>query len=130
MAKGTLSKIQDLDGQILKIAMDTLWEFAGRILEAIPANLRDQFTLTREDNRVLLRTESELAAYIEFGTGRHATEYLAGQPSEVSDDAIKFYISGEGTLPARPYLFPAYYAVKGDIIPTIDKRIQEFLDRV
>lgn len=53
--------------------------------------------------------ENDLAAYFEFGTGLSAKEILSDYPQYVKDVAYHFYITGEGTLKGKPYLFPAVF---------------------
>lgn len=53
--------------------------------------------------------ENNLAAYFEFGTGLSAKEILSAYPQYVKDLAYQFYITGEGTLKGKPYLFPAVF---------------------
>lgn len=49
------------------------------------------------------------AAYVEFGTGQFAADYVTGLPAELQEYAMQFFVSGKGRLPARPFLFPAYF---------------------
>ena len=49
----------------------------------------------------------ELAAWREFGTGQSARSYLATVPPQWQAAARRFYISGDGTILNRPYLYPA-----------------------
>ena len=48
---------------------------------------------------------ANMAAYIEFGTGLSAAQILAPYPQWVKDIAYEYYVSGEGTLIGKPYLF-------------------------
>jgi hypothetical protein len=48
---------------------------------------------------------ANLAAYVEFGTGLSATQILAPYPQWVKDIAKEYFVSGEGTLIGKPYLF-------------------------
>ena len=48
---------------------------------------------------------ANMAAYIEFGTGLSASQILAPYPQWVKDIAYEYYVSGEGTLIGKPYLF-------------------------
>ena len=48
---------------------------------------------------------ANMAAYIEFGTGLSASQILAPYPKWVKDIAYEYYVSGEGTLIGKPYLF-------------------------
>lgn len=49
-----------------------------------------------------------LVAYIEFGTGISAAEYVPTLPKEWQDIAMKYYVNGKGTMVKRPFLYPAY----------------------
>lgn len=128
MAKSVSALFRSLERRIETIIMDVLWEYANKILEAIPSDLRIRYGLVREKDRVLITTDSELVAYIEFGTGVNAEQYLAGKPREMQEEAIKFYVNGKGTMRPRPHLFPAYYAVKDQIPIEINRRVQRLLD--
>lgn len=97
-----------------------------------PEEAKGKYTIDVHANemRVELWTENEMAAYLEFGTGRHAARLLSGRPQQMRRDAMLFFKTGEGTLPAKPYLFPTYYKYKDKIPVEIDKRIQKYLDKL
>lgn len=119
-----------LDKKIDSVINDVLLEFANKMLDAIPSELRGSFTLTVQNRRVTLWTDNEMAAYIEFGTGKFAKSYLSGQPNIVKEEAIQFFKTGTGTIPDDPYLFPAFFKWKDWAISEIDKRIQAVFDRL
>ncbi|HKL95650.1 MAG TPA: hypothetical protein VJ856_00055 [Paludibacteraceae bacterium] len=48
---------------------------------------------------------ANMAAYFEFGTGLSASQILAPYPQWVKDIAYEYYVSGNGTLIGKPYLF-------------------------
>ena len=48
------------------------------------------------------------AAYVEFGTGKHAASYVPTLDPEFQSLAKTFYVNGKGRMPQRPYLIPAY----------------------
>lgn len=48
---------------------------------------------------------SNLAVYIEFGTGLSAKEILADYPEWIKELAMQYYVNGRGTLIGSPYLF-------------------------
>ena len=124
---------------IEKVISDTVMEFMKKILaeamSALPAEskyLKSSFKIesekTEDMDRVSIFSDEELAAYVEFGTGIWAKAYLSGQPQEVVDEAIKFYINGKGTTFAQPYLFPAYYRYLPFMEKELDTRIQRLFD--
>lgn len=53
-------------------------------------------------------SDDHMAAYLEFGTGKHAARYVRTLPKAFQILAIKFYKNGKGTLREHPFLIPAY----------------------
>lgn len=136
MQSGLDRKLKNLPTAIRGIVNNALKEYIERIYNEAMAKAPDaakhSYTVEIHPNemRVELWTENELAAYLEFGTGGHAVKLLSGKPQEMSRDAMLFFKTGEGTLPAQPYLFPVYYKYKDQIPLEIDKRIQKYLDSI
>jgi hypothetical protein len=60
-----------------------------------------------------------LAAYHEFGTGGAAAVYTQALPNDWDEYAMSFYVTGKGTLPETPYLFPAYESERLELIKKI-----------
>ena len=54
---------------------------------------------------------NHIAAYIEFGTGLSAREILAPYPQWIKDIAHEFYISGQGKLKGKPYLYNNFLVI-------------------
>ena len=54
---------------------------------------------------------NHIAAYIEFGTGLSAREILAPYPQWIKDIAHEFYVSGEGKLKGKPYLYNNFLVI-------------------
>lgn len=82
--------------------------------------------------KVGLETENkdfEIEAWLEFGTGLSAKQLLSG--SEYDEDirklALTFFRDGRGTIPASPYLFPAFFKVRSRIVDKIKKEIEKNL---
>lgn len=137
--KALTIKLDKLPKDIDKIVSSVLSEHIRKIYNEAMSNvpggsgmIRSSFNVEISNNgyRVSLFSDNELAAYIEFGTGRYAEQYLSGKPQEMRDEAIKFYVNGEGTLPARPYLFPAFYKYRDEIIRVLEQRLQKQLANV
>lgn len=136
MQSGLDRKLKSLPKAIQGIVNDVLKEYIERIyneaMAKAPDAAKNAYTVEvfPAEMRVELWTENELAAYLEFGTGGYAVKLLSGKPQEMRYDAILFFKTGEGTLPAQPYLFPVYYKYKDQIPLEIDKRIQKYLDSI
>lgn len=133
-----LKKLQramsDLPTRIEKVVKDTLLEYTKKIFDEamskVPGSIASTYTLEVSENglRIVIWTEEEMAAYLEFGTGGFAAELLSGKPQEMREDAMLFYVNGEGTMPAQPYLFPAFYKYRDEIVRVMDARIQKLVN--
>ena len=138
------SQIKGMEKKIRQIILVTLTQYANRIVSEAVAmvnttlvNPRTSYSIEIDEQnlRVDIVNNNDMIAYIEFGTGHPGTvkkglsaeTYLAGQPQEVKDAAIEFFVTGEGTIPARPHLFPTFYKYRDQIIPEIERRIQKYL---
>lgn len=140
-------KVAGLDKKIDQIILVTITQFMNRILEEAISNVssplinaRASYSIEIDKANVVARiyNKNDMIAYFEFGTGNpetvkkglSAAEYLKTQPAEVRAAAMKFFVTGEGTIPAQPHLFPAYYKYRDQIIPEIERRVQQLLDRI
>lgn len=54
------------------------------------------------------RSAGDVAAWVEFGTGQSASNYLSSTPPEWQSLARLYYVNGKGTIIAQPYLLPAF----------------------
>ena len=54
---------------------------------------------------------NHIAAYIEFGTGLSAREILAPYPQWIRDIAYEFYVTGQGKLKGKPYLYNNFLVI-------------------
>lgn len=121
--------------KIEQIVQSTIEEYGQRIFDEAMAKLksgevRSTWSITKSGNRVELYSDNNISAYIEFGTGQFAKNYLSGQSEEMKEDAMKFYVNGQGTMDAQPYLFPVYYKYKNELVIEMDKRVQRYLDTI
>lgn len=131
-------RVKDLGVGIDKAVKDTLLEYAQKIFAdamsglSSASNIKSSFQLSVSENSytVTIFSDEEVAAYIEFGTGDFAATYLVGKPTEMVEDAMKFFVNGKGTMPPHPYLFPAFYKYRDEIVNVMDKRIQKIFDTV
>jgi hypothetical protein len=73
--------------------------------------------------------KNKYAAYVEFGTGAEVSKGFAreyGTPPEgLPTYAMEFFVNGKGRLPARPFLFPAWFKESGEFM----KRIKDAMER-
>lgn len=67
---------------------------------------------------------TELAIYLEFGTGVSAAGYVPTLAKEFQDIARKYYINGKGTLIKHPFLIPAWVKHEPTVIPELKKALK------
>lgn len=65
------------------------------------------------------------AAYVEFGTGPFAAQYVKTLPEEIQKYAMTFYVNGKGQMPARPFLFPAFFKNTAGIEKDLKKIVEK-----
>lgn len=119
--------IRGVEDAILRVLEKSIRD----LYNAVPSELRVEYRVIvdRANLRVIIYTDTKMAAYIEFGTGAFAAQYLSSQGTpEMIEDALKFFETGLGTMPERPYLFPAYNRMKPEIVANIDREIQKFFN--
>jgi len=68
-----------------------------------------------------LRADKDYAAYVEFGTGDYAAEYVSSLEPEWQELAESYYVNGQGKLPEEPYFYPAVKNMFQNIIKEIEK---------
>lgn len=110
-----------------------LSRYVGMIYSEAMAKLkspkvRSSFSVKVDGLRAEIWSNDVLAAYIEFGTGQFAATYLSGHPQEMVEEALKFYVSGGGKLPANPYLFPTFYKYRDEMVREMDAAVQRYFD--
>lgn len=59
-----------------------------------------------------------IGAYVEFGTGSNVQI-----PEGLADYAMTFYVNGKGHLPARPFLFPAFFAEQERLLDVLKNKL-------
>jgi len=86
----------------------------------VKSRVSRDFTGGEEPTAVVESKELPLGAYLEFGTGKYAREYLQSRPIEEREKAYEFYETGRGTIKEFPYLFPSFDEER----PRLIKRIR------
>lgn len=90
----------------------------GALASSISSNVSERF-----NKRVSV--EVPYAAYVEFGTGIRVFENKIGfvYSPELQSYANEFFVNGKGTMPATPFLFPAFENKKQEIINQIKEAL-------
>lgn len=71
--------------------------------------LRNSISHDYLNSRTTITVAANYAAYVEFGTGTFAATYVPSLPPAIQAYAMTFFKTGKGRLPAKPFLFPAYF---------------------
>lgn len=110
-----LKKIENLGPQAEKIVNAEISAFALDTTNDAKTNvpvdlgyLRNSIQYQVGKLEAFINVNAFYAAYVEFGTGAKVFESSFAFTSEMKSYAATFFVNGKGTLPARPYLFPAY----------------------
>lgn len=101
---------------VVQLVENTITEVQILAMRDAPkfVNIDKKFTNKGLTGEVGVMGEMEgnhIAAYIEFGTGLSAREILAPYPQWVKDIAYEFYVSGQGKLKGKPYLYNNFLAI-------------------
>ena len=78
----------------------------------VPINQAIGLTLDRSGYKGSVYVEKsagDIAVYVEMGTGQSAKSYLATVPQYWKAIAQRYYINGQGTIIAKPYMLPAFF---------------------
>lgn len=67
-----------------------------------------------------------IAAWVEFGTGQSAKNYLMTVPKEWRDIAANYIINRKGTIINQPYLLPAWYRQKVIFLKELEDLVNNF----
>ena len=89
----------------------------GRLRGSISAN-------KVKDYLYELVAQVDYAAYLEFGTGKYASNYVPSIDEEWQILAKQFYKNGQGRTPERPYLYPSYKRV----LPILYKDLEQITE--
>ena len=89
----------------------------GRLRASISAN-------KLQDYLYELVAQVNYAAYLEFGTGKYAANYVPSIDEEWQKLAQQFYKNGLGKTIERPYLYPSYKR----IIPILYRDLEQITE--
>lgn len=92
-------------------------EETGKLVESID--------VSQDDSKTGISVAAPHAAYVEFGTGPFAADYVAGLPEEWKDEAQKFFVNGEGHSQAHPFFYPAIQQHLPELLPEIEKELEK-----
>jgi len=107
---------------------------APRSFAGLPLSFYQRIDKVPKDNgltwNVGVQTENkefEIEAWYEFGTGLSAQQLLSGSEydADIRATAQSFFRTGDGTIKAKPYLFPYFFIVRSRIVEELKKVIEK-----
>lgn len=137
--KGLLRQLDNLEKTVDDKVMQVFTKYANIIYQEALSNLPAGASVIRSaggvtvnvaDNRVEIYFDTDLAGWIEFGTGIYAKNLLQSRPREWKDEAMKFFVNGSGRMPAQPYLYPAFINNRDKLIQELDREAQKWLTQI
>lgn len=78
-----------------------------------------------KDGQAVFDVADYQGPYIEFGTGRFATDLLSTYPAEWQKIAMEFKTETPGNLMSYPYMYPAINENEGLILQEIQKELND-----
>lgn len=85
--------------------------------------LVESIDVVQDGDSSVVEVNAPYAAYVEFGTGPYAAEYVTSLPKEWQDEARRFFINGKGHTPAHPFFYPAVAQHQNDLEGEIEKEL-------
>lgn len=64
------------------------------------------------------------SGYVEFGTGPFAAEYVGGLSEPWKDEAMKFFVNGQGHSQAHPFFYPSIQQHIPELMPELQKELE------
>jgi HK97 gp10 family phage protein len=83
--------------------------------------------IEQDDTKSSVSVSAPHAAYVEFGTGKFAAEYVAELPDEWKEEAMRHFVNGEGRTEAHPFFYPAIQQHVPELATEIDKELEKLL---
>lgn len=87
--------------------------------------LVNSIDISANDNLTSIAVGAPYAPYLEFGSGNFAKEYVSTLPKEWQDEAMRFFINGEGRTQAHPFFYPAIQQHAPELMPEIEKELSK-----
>lgn len=105
-------------------------EIALTAIQLTPENtalLVNSIEVIQDEVRTTVEVGALHAAYVEFGTGKYAAEYVAELPEPWKEEAMKFFVNGEGRTQAHPFFYPSIQQHLPEFLPEVDKELEKLL---
>lgn len=90
-----------------------------------PGSLPSGIYVEQTETETVIIGGQEIAAYVNYGTGNFAKEYVASLPESQQEEARKFFISGKGHGSPNPFFTNSIFRHEQEILPAIDEELQK-----
>lgn len=121
--------------QVEKIVDEVLHEKVQEALQEINSRLpvsewRSNGTIEKIDGGYNLWFDNELIIYYSFGSGQNAASYLSDKSQEFKDEAMKFFVNGQGKTPSHDLIIPQVTRVLLEVDLEVTRRVEEWFKSV
>ena len=121
--------------EVEKIIDEVLHEKVQEALQEINSRLpvaewKSNGTIEKIDGGYNLWFDNELIVYFSLGTGNFSKEYLSDKPQEFKDEAMKFFINGQGKTPSHDLIIPQVTKVLLEVDLEVTRRVEEWFKSV
>ena len=121
--------------EVEKIIDEVLHEKVQEALQEINSRLpvaewKSNGTIEKIDGGYNLWFDNELIVYYSYGTGDAAKAYLDDKPQEFKDEAMKFFINGQGKTPSHDLIIPQVTKVLLEVDLEVTRRVEEWFKSV
>lgn len=131
--KENLSNLDNLTAEVKAIVQDELNAFGLEVVDLAknlaPVDigfLRNGITfdqLPAPDIGINIVSAYFYSAYLEFGTGIFAAEYVTTLPLDIQEYAMTFYVNGQGRIRPHPFLFPAIFTLEKPLVSRLKQQL-------
>lgn len=97
------------------------------------AGLAGSIGVEQDDKETTVYVGAPYAPFVEFGTGDtahggFAEAYVKTLPVEWQEEAIQFFVNGEGHQQPQPYFYPAVFKHQNDLEDAIGQELQKLTE--
>lgn len=89
------------------------------------AKMVESIEILQDDTKSSVIVSAPYSGYVEFGTGQFAAEYVNELPESWKDEAMKFFVNGEGHSQAHPFFYPSIQQHLPELLPEVEKELEK-----
>lgn len=89
------------------------------------SKLIESIEIIQDDTKSSVIVGAPHSGWVEFGTGPFAADYVSTLPEQWKDEAMKFFVNGEGHSQAHPFFYPSVQRHIPELIPEVEKELKK-----